>query len=312
MKSLKFSVLIPAYKAKYLSACINSVLSQNYKNFEVVIVDDKSPEDLLSIVEQFKDQRIRYYRNDVGFGAYNVVGNWNLCLKYATGDYVICMGDDDLLTPIALSEYAVLIDKYPNLGLYHGLTELIDEKGDLVTMQESRPQYESVYSMIWHRWTCRGHQYIGDWVFDAETLRRNGGFYSLPLAWGSDDISAVIAARETGVANTNTICFKYRVNCQTISKSGDARIKLDSLIIEKGWFEKFLSKSEPFVNGLDEFYSILCRKVMVKRYHDRYIDCVYEGISKDGLLKGGWLFRARKLGFSNKELFKLFLFSLFQ
>lgn len=97
-----FSILIPAFKVSYLKECIESILAQIYKNFEVIIVDDASPYDICSIVSQFNDERIRYYRNEVGFGAYNVVGNWNKCLGFATGDYVICMGDDDKLKPCCL------------------------------------------------------------------------------------------------------------------------------------------------------------------------------------------------------------------
>ena len=129
-----FSILIPAFKVSYLKECIESILAQIYKNFEVIIVDDASPYDICSIVSQFNDERIRYYRNEVGFGAYNVVGNWNKCLGFATGDYVICMGDDDKLKPCCLEEYKRLIEKYPQKAVYHGWTEIIDENSKFMEM----------------------------------------------------------------------------------------------------------------------------------------------------------------------------------
>ena len=58
---MKFSVTIPIYKATFLRECIESVLSQTYKDFEVIIVNDASPEDLTSIVKSFDDSRIKYY-----------------------------------------------------------------------------------------------------------------------------------------------------------------------------------------------------------------------------------------------------------
>lgn len=76
------SVTIPAYKRVYLKECIDSVLAQTYTNFEVIIVDDASPQQLHEIVEQYNDPRIRYYKNEIGYGARNVVGNWNKCLEY--------------------------------------------------------------------------------------------------------------------------------------------------------------------------------------------------------------------------------------
>lgn len=217
-QDIKFSVTVPAYKAQFLGECIDSILAQTYKNFEVIIVNDASPQDLDSIVKRYDDPRIRYYKNKVGFGAEHVVGNWNKCLEYATGDYVICMGDDDKLLPNCLEDYVKLIKMFPNLSIYHGMTEIINEKSETASIQEPRPLWESVYSMLWWRWRGRS-QYIGDWLFKAEDLRANGGFFDTEYAWGADDMSAFIAAFKNGVANTYVPVFQYRVSNITISKN---------------------------------------------------------------------------------------------
>ena len=94
-----FSITIPAYKDKFLKEAIESVLSQTYENFEVIIVNDASPHNLDAIVNEFNDKRIRYFKNKNNCGARDVVDNWNICLNHASGDYVICMGDEDKLTP---------------------------------------------------------------------------------------------------------------------------------------------------------------------------------------------------------------------
>ena len=76
-KNSLFTIAIPAYKSKFLGEAIESCLSQTYSNFEVVIVDDASPEDLKSVVDRFHDDRIRFYRNEKNCGAVDVVDNWN-------------------------------------------------------------------------------------------------------------------------------------------------------------------------------------------------------------------------------------------
>ena len=190
---MRFSITIPAYKAKYLRECIESILSQTYSDFELIIVNDASPENLTSIIETFNDSRIKYFINTKNCGAVNVVDNWNKCLAYAKGDYIICMGDDDKLLPTCLEEYDKLINKFPDLGVYHAWTQIIDENSNIVRLQEMRPEFESVYSMMWGRWSGR-IQFIGDFLFNRKRLIKNGGFYKLPLAWSSDDISAYIAA----------------------------------------------------------------------------------------------------------------------
>lgn len=235
-----FTIAIPAYKSRYLGEAIESCLSQTYKNFEIVIVDDASPEDLKSVVDKYHDDRIRFYRNEKNCGAVDVVDNWNICLSYAKGDYVICMGDDDRLLPNCLEEYAKLIEKYPGIGLLHGWTEIIDEDSNVVSLTTHRCEYQSAMSLAWHRSHAYELQFIGDFCFHTEWLRSQGGFYKLPLAWGSDDISAIIGAMKNGVANTQVPVFQYRRNRYTISSTGNTMIKVEAIIAENKWYREFL------------------------------------------------------------------------
>ena len=236
-----FSILIPAYKARFLNECIESALAQTYPDFEIIIVDDASPEDLLSIVKKFGDSRLHYYRNETGFGAYNVVGNWNKCLEYAHGEYVICMGDDDVLMQNCLEEYNVLIGKYPTLDIFHGRTILINEEGNYIDIVQSRAEYENIYQFMRHR--VDGYfQFIGDFCYRTSTLRKNGGFYWKPFAWGSDDITAYIAIDSKGIANTSRACFKYRFNSQSISLDKNIKIKLVENMATVDYMNQLLDK----------------------------------------------------------------------
>lgn len=251
-KEILFTVTIPAYKRKFFKEAIVSVLAQTYPKWELVIVDDASPEDLKGIVSEFNDSRIRYYRNDKNIGAENVVDNWNKCLGYAKGDYIICMGDDDRLLPNCLEEYALLIEKYHGIGLLHGWTELIDEDSQVTRLAAHRCEFESAMSLAWHRCNAYREQYIGDFCFDTDELRKHGGFYKLPMAWGSDDISAIIAAQKNGVANTQRVVFQYRVNSLTISRRGSDSVKMEAVLLDYQWRKKFYSVVCD--NDIDETY----------------------------------------------------------
>lgn len=239
-ESIFFSILIPAYKSQFFSAAIESILLQTYQNWELVIVDDHSPEDLKSVVDSFADNRIRYYRNEKNYGAVDVVDNWNKCLSYAKGDYVICIGDDDILPDRSLENYKELIDRYPSIKVYHGRTELIDEEGKSLALLEPREEVESPLALAYYRWKGR-YQYIGDFCYEVNALKEQGGFFKLPLAWSSDDISAVRqAALDDGIANSNIVLFKYRINRLSITSSGSIPIKLEAIKLEEEWYESFL------------------------------------------------------------------------
>ncbi len=281
VEDVKFSVLVPAFKAKFLEDCIKSVLEQTYKNFELIIVNDASPENLDEIVERFDDERIHYYKNEKNFGALHVVGNWNKCLSYATGEWCICMGDDDRLIPCCLSEYRKLLNKYPDVELLHAWTEIIDENNNFMSFQIQRPEWESVYSLINDKFfsTC---SFIGDFCFKVEPLRQRGGFYDLPLAWGSDDISAFQAATKGGVANTPVPCFQYRASSMTITNSSNARIKILALNKVNVWYEEFLRN--PASNEIDEKYRQIEYGVLVSRLNELNKNELGRDIDAHGLI----------------------------
>lgn len=299
-----FSILIPAYKSRYLKEAIDSVLQQSYNSFELIIVDDASPENLKCIVDIFDDKRIKYYRNDINIGAINVVDNWNKCLGYANGDYVICMGDDDKLLENCLEEYVKLIHLYPGKKLYHAWTEIIDENSKAFMMQEARPLCESVYSMIWSRWRGR-LQYIGDFLYETKTLKEMGGFYKLPLAWGSDDISAFRAAQIGGVVNSQIPLFQYRINRQNISSASNDEIKLSAILQEKAWYDDFL-KVEPKTKIDTVFRDMIIRR-MTKHFKLKIMSTIVSDLQKESGLKFFSYFLKRKVyGLTCLELAYIF------
>lgn len=237
---MKFSIGIPAFKATFLKECLDSILCQTFTDYEVIIVNDDSPEDLDSIIDNFKSEKIRYYKNKQNVGAANVVDNWNICLSYAVGEYFILMGDDDKMLPTYLEEFGRLIEKYPKCDIYHCRTIIIDEQSKPMALTETRPEFETVYDSVFERMKGNRIFFISDYVFRTSQLRNNGGFYKLPLAWASDDISSYIAAMENGIAHTNNPVFMYRANSQTISSTGNIHLKMDAILGEESWLQKFI------------------------------------------------------------------------
>ena len=72
LEKVKYSFVLPAYKAKYLKESIDSIINQTYTDFELIIVNDASPEDVDSIVNSYQDDRIQYYRNEKNIGGVNL------------------------------------------------------------------------------------------------------------------------------------------------------------------------------------------------------------------------------------------------
>src|SRR3989338_3475720 len=90
--SPKISVVVPAFNAeRYIGAAIQSVLSQSYQDFELIVVDDGSQDDTGRIVHAIHDDRIRYVRKENGGPA----TARNYALSIATGEYIAYCDADD-------------------------------------------------------------------------------------------------------------------------------------------------------------------------------------------------------------------------
>lgn len=239
---MKFSITIPAYKSLFLNEAIRSVISQTYPEWELIIVDDCSPEPLQQIVKPFlTDQRVHFYRNVQNCGIVDVVDNWNICLSYCTGDYIICMGDDDRLLPNCLEEYMKLIKAHPGLNVYHAKAQIIDKEGNVTGHQEDRPEYETCQEMLYRQWKGRCVQFLGDFLLSRKWLNNNGGYVKFPLAYTSDWATANLAAKDKGIANAQVTMFEYRDHQNSISRSQNLKLTVKASCISKQWYQNTFS-----------------------------------------------------------------------
>lgn len=305
---MKFSIAIPAYKAKFLKECIDSILLQTYKNFELIILNDDSPEDLYSIVKLYEDTRIRYYVNEKNCGAINVVDNWNKCLYYAKGDFIICMGDDDKLMPSCLEEYVKIIEKYPNLDAFHTRVIRIDDDSHIIDILEDRAETESVYSLMRHRFKSR-QQYIGDFCYRTSKLKEIGGYYKLPLAWTSDDITSYLMASSNGIANTNVATFMYRINAYTISRTGNCKIKMDALCKAEAKIKMLLNILQP--GSFEDRIECQLLPQLLQRWQDaEKCSLIADSLRCSIYNILYWLKSKRKYKLNNKHIFKAMIIFL--
>jgi glycosyltransferase involved in cell wall biosynthesis len=120
------SVIIPAYnQGQYLAAAIQSVLSQTYQHFEIIVVDDGSTDDTRQVVDEFPDKRIRYlYQQNQGLSAARNTG-----IRHAMGEYLSLLDSDDLFLPTKLEVLLKRLEQDPALGMVAGQAIPFDENG---------------------------------------------------------------------------------------------------------------------------------------------------------------------------------------
>jgi glycosyltransferase involved in cell wall biosynthesis len=236
-----FSIGIPAYKSRDLKECIDSILAQTYKDFELIIVNDCSPDPIDDIITQYNDSRIRYYKNEKNFGAVHVVDNWNKCLSFAERDYFILMGDDDKMEPNYLNRFINLINNYPELNVFHCRSIIIDKSSMPVRLTPINPCYEDIYDYIINCLEGKREQFVSDFVYRTSALRDKGGYYKLPLGWCSDYLTSFVLSENKGIAHTNELLFNYRTHNVNITSTGSIKYKSEAFALFFAWIENFLS-----------------------------------------------------------------------
>lgn len=115
MSEPTFSICLPAYNsANIIGETLQSVFTQTYQDFEIVIVDDCSTDDTEGAIRSFNDNRVRYFRNEKNLG---IAGNLARCVELARGKYLYLLGNDDILSPIALERTILAFESDPDVAL---------------------------------------------------------------------------------------------------------------------------------------------------------------------------------------------------
>lgn len=123
------SVVIPCYNvAPYIKGCIESVLAQTFKSFEIICVNDGSRDETMSVIEEIKDTRLRliFHENR------GLAGARNTGINASRGIYVALLDADDLWHPEKLERHFKHLQMNPKLGISYSASEFMDEQGNLM------------------------------------------------------------------------------------------------------------------------------------------------------------------------------------
>ena len=222
----KVSVVIPTCnRAAFLRAAIESVLSQTFQDFEIIVIDDASRDETPEMVRALGDGRIRYLRHESrkGQGATRNAG-----IREARGDYVALLDDDDEWLPEKLRRQVALLERAPaKLGLIYTGFFKVDASSKRV-LSEVRPQQRGEVFDALAR---------GNWIGTCSTvlLRRicfdRAGYFDEDLASGADYDMWVRVARHFQVDCIEEPLVLYRVHAERISTSRDTTIRgVESLL----------------------------------------------------------------------------------
>ena len=176
----KLSIGIPVFnEEQFISETLKSILAQNYRNFELIIIDNNSSDDTYKILKSFenKDSRVKIYKNNTNIGMFN---NFNLAFEMAKGDFFMWAGAHDILDPNYLTHMFLKreeLDNDPDL-IFSNVAH-IDEIGESIEGFKSvgfTCNSNKIGSNFRLPWIIKGSGDMVYGIFKRETLERSGRF----------------------------------------------------------------------------------------------------------------------------------------
>lgn len=128
--SPRVSVCVPAYRAEqFLGATIESVLAQTFTDWELIILDNASPDRTGEIARSYADPRIRVLTNP---STVPLADNWNAVAAQARAPYMKLLCADDLIEPACLATEVEILDRYPDVAMVASRRDFISADGEVV------------------------------------------------------------------------------------------------------------------------------------------------------------------------------------
>lgn len=224
VESVKFSIIVPVYNVeKYLSRCLDSLLSQNYDNYEIICVNDGSPDKSADVLQMYREKFDNVYvvnQQNQGLG-----GARNTGLKYASGDYIWFVDSDDWIEQDSL----VLLNNYI---IKNGSKDMIlfdayrtKQQGLKGTLMRAASNKTFENGIDYVRCLLDGNGLVFAWIrickrtlFEESCFQFNKGFY--------EDVSEIpfYADYIQTIGYLDKPLYNYFVNDNSIMHTYDRRI----------------------------------------------------------------------------------------
>lgn len=223
------SVMICAYNGeKYISQTIDSVLSQTYKNIEIVIVDDGSQDSTLKIVREYqlRDKRIVLYtQNHEGFAAAR-----NKAFKEAKGEWIAIIDHDDLCYPSRIEKQLLLTKLYPDADFIFSNTDYIDENNNVIDSQFAHIKLNGQYlakGKAAKMLLRKGGFIDSESVFVRKNIIETCGLMNTKYLYASDYDFFIRAGFNTNFCFTHEKLSAWRIHSNQATKKNNAKLNYE-------------------------------------------------------------------------------------
>ncbi|MBE9143988.1 glycosyltransferase [Planktothrix mougeotii] len=216
--SPRISVIIPVYNGdRYMSQAIDSVLSQTYSSYEIIIVDDGSTDNTHQIIqhyiEKYQNQSLIRYIFQPNQG---VAAARNRGIQEARGEFIALLDQDDMFWPEKLAHQVACFQANPDVAIVNSGWRLIDENNNRISDIEP---WHNLPNLTLETWVTRTPILPSALMFRRDTWQKIGGFDS--RFNGVDDVDFIwrLALRGYSAIWLTEITVNYRQHQETVSNT---------------------------------------------------------------------------------------------
>lgn len=268
----KIDVLMSTYNdEKYIRESIESVLKQDYIDFEFIIIDDGSTDKTLEIIEEYEkvDERIRLIKNEKNKGlSYNL----NEGVKISNADYIVRMDADDISHSNRLSTQIRVLTDNPNIDILGSYANEINEYGELIKIKKVPLNHKQIYRQLW---TC---PFIHPSVIFKRISIIEAGNYNKELRRRQDyDLWFRCAQKGLVFQNIDVPLIDYRIHYTNYYRKNDFKVNANQFQLGiKGSFINrlgFMSYLGVTINFISQLFPSKT-KWIIRNIKDRILNFV--------------------------------------
>ncbi|GEM_PF-1566211 len=224
------SVISAAHNVeKYIGETIESIQKQTYPNWELIIADDASTDNTVSVVESYirRDQRIKLIRRNVSGGGPGPALNDATAL--AKGVYVAIQDSDDISLPTRLDEEVAFLEKHKEYAGVSCSVELMSEDGSTILgiKRKSTDQTLLLFLLL-----LRPQFIHGSMLVTKQALTDIGGYDPAYVPVDDYEIQCRLVQKGKALANLDSVLYKYRMRGASITHHESFAPRAATLVID--------------------------------------------------------------------------------